>query len=259
MKARMKVITINVCGIRASQKKGLFEWLKKTKADFICMQETRALEEQIRDKSFFLRGYSRYLNVAEKKGYSGVAIYTKHKPIKIQTSFSKSIFESEGRFILAEYEHYSIVSVYFPSGSSGEIRQNLKYKFMQYFERFVKDQIDKKKNLIVCGDYNIAHTKDDIKNWKSNQNNSGFLPEEREWMTKLINTVGLIDAFRLKCKKPEVYTWWSNRGNAYDNNVGWRIDYQMITENFSKKIKSASVYRRKKFSDHAPLIINYDI
>ena len=259
MKARMKVITINVCGIRASQKKGLFEWLKKTKADFICMQETRALEEQIRDKSFFLRGYSRYLNVAEKKGYSGVAIYTKHKPIKIQTSFSKSIFESEGRFILAEYEHYSIVSVYFPSGSSGEIRQNLKYKFMQYFERFVKDQIDKKKNLIVCGDYNIAHTKDDIKNWKSNQNNSGFLPEEREWMTKLINTVGLIDAFRLKCKKPEVYTWWSNRGNAYDNNVGWRIDYQMITENFSKKIKSASVYRGKKFSDHAPLIINYDI
>ena len=259
MKARMKVITINVCGIRASQKKGLFEWLKKTKADFICMQETRALEEQIRDKSFFLRGYSRYLNVAEKKGYSGVAIYTKHKPIKIQTSFSKSIFESEGRFILAEYEHYSIVSVYFPSGSSGEIRQNLKYKFMQYFERFVKDQIDKKKNLIVCGDYNIAHTKDDIKNWKSNQNNSGFLPEEREWMTKLINTVGLIDAFRLKCKKPEVYTWWSNRGNAYNNNVGWRIDYQMITENFSKKIKSASVYRGKKFSDHAPLIINYDI
>ena len=259
MKARMKVITINVCGIRASQKKGLFEWLKKTKADFICMQETRALEEQIRDKSFFLRGYSRYLNVAEKKGYSGVAIYTKHKPIKIQTSFSKSIFESEGRFILAEYEHYSIVSVYFPSGSSGEIRQNLKYKFMQYFERFVKDQIDKKKKLIVCGDYNIAHTKDDIKNWKSNQNNSGFLPEEREWMTKLINTVGLIDAFRLKCKKPEVYTWWSNRGNAYNNNVGWRIDYQMITENFSKKIKSASVYRGKKFSDHAPLIINYDI
>jgi exodeoxyribonuclease-3 len=259
MKARMKVITINVCGIRASQKKGLFEWLKKTKADFICMQETRALEEQIRDKSFFLRGYSRYLNVAEKKGYSGVAIYTKHKPIKIQTSFSKSIFESEGRFILAEYEHYSIVSVYFPSGSSGEIRQNLKYKFMQYFERFVKDQIDKKKNLIVCGDYNIAHTKDDIKNLKSNQNNSGFLPEEREWMTKLINTVGLIDAFRLKCKKPEVYTWWSNRGNAYNNNVGWRIDYQMITENFSKKIKSASVYRGKKFSDHAPLIINYDI
>ena len=175
MKAKMKVITINVCGIRASEKKGLFEWLRKVKADFICMQETRALEEQISEENFLIKGYSRYLNVAEKKGYSGVAIYTKHKPLKIQTSFSKSVFESEGRFILADYKDYSIASVYFPSGSSGEIRQNLKYEFMSHFEKFVKNQIKKKKRLIICGDYNIAHTKDDIKNWKSNQNNSGFL------------------------------------------------------------------------------------
>ena len=198
----MKVITINVCGIRASQKKGLFEWLKKTKADFICMQETRALEEQIIDSCFTLKGYSRYLNVAEKKGYSGVAIYTKNEPLRIEKSFSKSIFET---------------------------------------------------------DYNIAHTKDDIKNWKSNQKNSGFLPEERKWMTKLIDEVGMKDAFREKCKRTDVYTWWSNRGNAYNNNVGWRIDYQMVTSNFSAKIKSVSVYKKNKFSDHAPLIINYDI
>ena len=255
----MKVITVNVCGIRASQKKGIFEWLKKTKADYICMQETRALEEQISDESFLIKGYSRYLNVAEKKGYSGVAIYTKHKPIKIQTSFSKSIFESEGRFILADYENYSIASVYFPSGSSGEIRQNLKYDFMDYFEKFIKKEINKKKQLIICGDYNIAHTKDDIKNWRTNQNNSGFLPEEREWMTRLINKIGLKDAFRIKCKKADVYTWWSNRGNAYNNNVGWRIDYQMVTDNIAKKVKNVSVYKDKKFSDHAPLIINYDI
>jgi exodeoxyribonuclease-3 len=259
MKAKMKVITINVCGIRASEKKGLFEWLRKVKADFICMQETRALEEQISEENFLIKGYSRYLNVAEKKGYSGVAIYTKHKPLKIQTSFSKSVFESEGRFILADYKDYSIASVYFPSGSSGEIRQNLKYEFMSHFEKFVKNQIKKKKRLIICGDYNIAHTKDDIKNWKSNQNNSGFLPEEREWMTRLINKIGLKDAFRIKCKKTDVYTWWSNRGNAYNNNVGWRIDYQMITDNFSDKVKSVSVYKDNKFSDHAPLIINYDI
>lgn len=259
MKTKMKVITVNVCGIRASQKKGIFEWLKKTKADFICMQETRALEEQISGESFLIKGYSRYLNVAEKKGYSGVAIYTKHKPIKIQTSFSKSIFESEGRFILTEYEDYSIASVYFPSGSSGELRQNLKYEFMDYFEKFIKKEINKKKKLIICGDYNIAHTKDDIKNWRSNQNNSGFLPEEREWMTRLINKIGLKDAFRIKCKEADVYTWWSNRGNAYNNNVGWRIDYQMVTDNIAKKVKNVSVYRDKKFSDHAPLIINYDI
>lgn len=255
----MKVITINVCGIRASQKKGLFDWLKKTKADFICMQETRALEEQIMDSCFTIKGYSRYLNAAEKKGYSGVAIYTKHEPLRIEKAFSKSIFESEGRFILAEYKDFSVISVYFPSGSSGEPRQKLKYKFMDCFEKFIKNCIDNKKNLIVCGDYNIAHTKNDIKNWKSNQKNSGFLPDEREWMTKLIDRIGLKDAFREKCKKTDVYTWWSNRGNAYNNNVGWRIDYQMVTNVFSKKIKSVSVYKENKFSDHAPLIVNYDI
>jgi len=143
----MKVITINVCGIRASQKKGLFEWLKKTKADFICMQETRALEEQIIDSCFTLKGYSRYLNVAEKKGYSGVAIYTKHEPLRIEKSFSKSIFETEGRFILAEYKDFSVISVYFPSGSSGEIRQNLKYEFMDHFEKFIKSSINNKKKI----------------------------------------------------------------------------------------------------------------
>ena len=149
--------------------------------------------------------------------------------------------------------------MYFPSGSSGELRQNLKYKFMDYFEEFIKVSINNKKKLIVCGDYNIAHTRDDIKNWKSNQKNSGFLPEERKWMTKLIDEVGMKDAFREKCKRTDVYTWWSNRGNAYNNNVGWRIDYQMVTSNFSAKIKSVSVYKKNKFSDHAPLIINYDI
>jgi len=255
----MKVITINVCGIRASQKKGLFEWLSSTKADFICMQETRALEEQICGDSFLLKGYERYMNVAEKKGYSGVAIYTKHRPLNIQKSFSKSIFEKEGRFISVEFESFDIVSIYFPSGSSSDKRQLLKYKFMKLFEKYVKDKIKNKREMIICGDYNIAHTKNDIKNWQSNQKNSGFLPQEREWMTKLIYKIGMKDAFREKCKKSDVYTWWSNRGNAYKNNVGWRIDYQIVTSKFSKKIKNVSVYNKTRYSDHAPLIISYDV
>ena len=254
----MKVITINVCGIRASQRKGLFEWLKKIKADYICMQETRALEDQISDNNFLMKGYDRYMNIAEKKGYSGVAIYTKHKPLSIQKSFSKSIFEKEGRFILLEFKHFDIISVYFPSGSSSDERQLLKYKFMDLFEKYVEDKIRNKREMIICGDYNIAHTRDDIKNWQSNQKNSGFLLQEREWMTKLISKIGMKDAFREKCKKTDVYTWWSNRGNAYSNNVGWRIDYQMVTNMFSKKIRSVSVYTKTRYSDHAPLIINYD-
>tara|TARA_B100000902_G_scaffold180398_1_gene173378 strand:- start:2178 stop:2945 length:768 start_codon:yes stop_codon:yes gene_type:complete len=254
----MKVITINVCGIRASQRKGLFEWLKKIKADYICMQETRALEDQISDNNFFIKGYDRYMNIAEKKGYSGVAIYTKHKPLSIQKSFSRSIFEKEGRFILLEFKHFDIISIYFPSGSSSDERQLLKYKFMDLFEKYVKNKIRNKREMIICGDYNIAHTRDDIKNWQSNQKNSGFLPQEREWMTKLISKIGMKDAFREKCKKTDVYTWWSNRGNAYSNNVGWRIDYQMVTKMFSEKIKSVSVYTKTRYSDHAPLIINYD-
>tara|TARA_B100000035_G_C21012328_1_gene560216 strand:+ start:79 stop:846 length:768 start_codon:yes stop_codon:yes gene_type:complete len=255
----MKVITINVCGIRSSQKKGIFNWLSKSKADHICMQETRALEEQIDNNNFTLKGYKRYMNIAEKKGYSGVAIYSKHNPVEITNTFSNSIFEKEGRFISLDFENYTIASIYFPSGSSGEERQNLKYKFMDLFEKYIKKEINKKKTMILCGDYNIAHTKDDIKNWRSNQKNSGFLLGEREWMTKLIDNVGLIDAFRVKCKRNDVYTWWSNRGNAYNNNVGWRIDYQMVTHNLLDKVKKVSVYKKNKFSDHAPLVIDYDI
>ncbi len=255
----MKVITINVCGIRSSQKKGIFNWLNQQKADFICMQETRALEEQIDSNEFTLKGYSRYLNAAKKKGYSGVAIYSKHKPKKICKDFPKSIFNDEGRFISIEHKNYEIISIYFPSGSSGEERQMHKYKFMNLFEKLIKKKLKDNKKLIICGDYNIAHTKDDIRNWRSNQKNSGFLPREREWMSKILNEVGLIDAFRKKCKQNDIYTWWSNRGNAYTNNVGWRIDYQLVSNHLQDKIKSVSVYKKEKFSDHAPLIINYNV
>jgi len=254
----MKVITINVCGIRASQKKGLFEWLKRAKADFICMQETRALEEQVSKSDFFIKGYERYMNVAEKKGYSGVAIYTKHKPLAIQKSFSKSIFEREGRFILTEFKDFDIVSVYFPSGSSGEERQKIKYDFMSKFEKYMKKIKKSRKPTIISGDWNIVHKEIDIKNWKSNQKNSGCLPKERAWLDKIFDKYGFVDAFRFINDKPHNYTWWSNRGNSWENNVGWRIDYQAITPHKNIIIKSAEIYKRKRFSDHSPLIINYE-
>ena len=255
----MKVITINVCGIRSSQKKGIFDWLSRSKADHICMQETRALEEQIDNDDFILKGYTRYMNIAVKKGYSGVAIYSKHKPSEIISTFSKSIFEEEGRFISLEFGKYIIASIYFPSGSSGDERQKQKYVFMDVFEKYLIKIKSRDKPSIICGDWNIVHKEIDIKNWKSNQKNSGCLPEERAWLDKVFDGLGYIDAFRVVNKKADNYTWWSNRGRAWDNNVGWRIDYQVLTPGSHIKIKNAQIYKKERFSDHSPLIMNYEL
>ncbi len=255
----MRVLTLNVCGIRASQKKGLYQWLKRQKADYICLQEVRASEDQIDSDLFALNGYTRYLSVAEKKGYSGVCIYTKHKPNTTYNDFGSDFFSKEGRFISLEYKKHRIISVYFPSGSSSEKRQKLKYKFMSKFETYLKKIKKDKKTSIICGDWNIAHKKIDIKNWKSNQKNSGFLPEERDWMDKIIGKLGFIDAFREINNLPDQYTWWSNRGRAWEKNVGWRIDYHIVTANIKDIIKKVKIYKEKRFSDHSPLIIDYDI
>jgi exodeoxyribonuclease-3 len=255
----MKVLTLNVCGIRASQKKGLFEWLKKIKPDLICFQEVRALEEQISSDDFNISGYKRYMSVAEKKGYSGVCIYTKEIPKNINESFGSKLFTSEGRFIELELNKLNIISIYFPSGSSGEVRQELKYQFMSKFESYLKKIKKINKPILICGDWNIAHKEIDIKNWKGNKKNSGFLPEERAWIDKIINHYGYIDTFRFINDKPDNYTWWSNRGRAWDNNVGWRIDYQMLSSPKDIKILSADIYKKERFSDHSPLIIDYDI
>tara|TARA_B100000035_G_C21016460_1_gene562061 strand:+ start:43 stop:810 length:768 start_codon:yes stop_codon:yes gene_type:complete len=254
----MKVLTLNVCGIRASQKKGLFQWLPKTKADLICLQEVRATEEQIDTNEFRLKNYTRYLSEATKKGYSGVCIYTKNKPSKISKTFGSKFFSDEGRFIEIELQNIRIISVYFPSGSSGEERQEIKYKFMNKFEQYMKKLIKDNKPTIISGDWNIVHKEIDIKNWKSNQKNSGCLPKERAWLDKVFNKYKFIDVFREINHKPENYTWWSNRGKSWDNNVGWRIDYQVMSPNSKLKVKSAKIYKDKRFSDHAPLIINYE-
>jgi exodeoxyribonuclease-3 len=255
----MKILTLNVCGIRASQKKGLFRWLSKQKVDFICLQEVRATNEQISFSEFDLKGYKRYMSEAKKKGYSGVCIYCKEKPMNVSKSFSSKIFEKEGRFIELKFKKLTIVSVYFPSGSSGEHRQLLKYKFMSKFESYLKKIKSSKQATIICGDWNIAHKEIDIRNWKSNQKNSGFLPEERQWLDKIINKHGFVDTFRLINKLPDNYTWWSNRGRAWDNNVGWRIDYQMLSPGNNIKTIDAKIYKKERFSDHSPLIMSYTL
>tara|TARA_B100001013_G_scaffold336236_1_gene255342 strand:+ start:518 stop:1285 length:768 start_codon:yes stop_codon:yes gene_type:complete len=255
----MKILTLNVCGIRASQKKGLFRWLSKQKVDFICLQEVRATNEQISFSEFDLKGYKRYMSEAEKKGYSGVCVYCKEKPASVSKSFGSKIFEKEGRFIELKFKKLNIVSVYFPSGSSGEHRQLLKYKFMSKFESYLKKIKSSKQATIICGDWNIAHKEIDIRNWKSNQKNSGFLPEERQWLDKIINKHGFVDTFRTINKLPDNYTWWSNRGRAWDNNVGWRIDYQMLSPGNNIKTIDAKIYKKERFSDHSPLIMSYTL
>lgn len=253
----MVVLTLNVCGIRASQKKGLFKWLKTTKADVICLQEVRATEEQINSEEFALSGYTKYQSEAVKKGYSGVCVYSKEKSSKVTKTFGSKIFSDEGRFIEIELSKVKIISVYFPSGSSGDTRQNLKYRFMEKFEKYMKKIKASNKPTIISGDWNIIHKEIDIKNWKANQKNSGCLPQEREWLDKVFESYGFVDAFRVVNKKPYNYTWWSNRGRAWDNNVGWRIDYQVISPQSRIKPIAAKIYKNKRFSDHSPLIMEY--
>lgn len=261
-----KVISVNVNGIRAAQRKGFFEWLKLVDADVICIQETKAQEDQLDDILFYPSEYHCYYFDAQKKGYSGVAIYSKQKPDKITRGLGKidknsdwELMDSEGRYIQADFGKLSIVSLYLPSGSAKEERQLLKYDFMERFTPILKSCRRKHSEYIICGDWNIAHKNIDIKNWRSNQKNSGFLPEERAWLDMLFDKVGMVDAFRLVNQDEHQYTWWSNRGQAWANNVGWRIDYHIVTPGLVDKVKHASIYKEQRFSDHAPLILDYKI
>jgi exodeoxyribonuclease-3 len=253
----IRVITLNVNGIRASQKKGLFDWLLNQKADVICLQEVRAPLDILSKDVFQLSGYHCYYEVAERKGYSGVAIYSKKKPLNIKQGLGFELADTEGRYIHAEYENFVVASLYLPSGTSGDERQDLKYEFLDKYEAILCKIKKDKKQWIIAGDWNIAHKEIDLKNWKPNQKNSGFLPEERAWLDKIFYKKGFIDAFREVNKNPDQYTWWSNRGRAWDNNVGWRIDYQVVTPGLKGKVKNASIYRDERFSDHSPLIIDY--
>ncbi|MCZ6803574.1 MAG: exodeoxyribonuclease III [Proteobacteria bacterium] len=255
----MKVISVNVNGIRAAHRKGFFDWIQKQKTDVICIQETKAQVDQLVDEILQPEGYHAYFNDAVKKGYSGTAIYSKKKPDKITDKLGWEVADTEGRYLQADFGKLSIVSLYLPSGSSKEERQLIKYDFLDRFTPILKKMRRQKREYIICGDWNIAHKEIDLKNWKANQKNSGFLPEERAWMDNLFGPVGMVDSFRVINREPDQYTWWSNRGQAWTKNVGWRIDYQVVTPGLKDKIKSVSIYKDERFSDHAPLITEYDL
>tara|TARA_B100000678_G_C18158153_1_gene481841 strand:- start:103 stop:879 length:777 start_codon:yes stop_codon:yes gene_type:complete len=255
----MRVISINVNGIRAAHRKNFFIWLQKQDADIVCVQETKAQVEQLTEEIIKPKGYYSYFNDALKKGYSGVAIYSRIEPDKIIDKIGWRAADDEGRYLQANFGELSIVSLYLPSGSSSEERQIIKFDFLDRFILVLKKMCRQKREYIICGDWNIAHKKIDIKNWKGNQKNSGFLPEERSWMDNLFNKLGMVDSFRVVNQEAEQYTWWSNRGQAWAKNVGWRIDYQIVTPGLKDKIRTASIYKDERFSDHAPLIIDYDL
>ncbi len=254
----MKVITLNANGIRSAARKGFYEWLVKQAADFVCLQETKAQPTDLAPNSlFFPEGYHCDYFSAVKKGYSGVAIYARIPPERVVKGLGFAVADTEARYIQFDYPQFSIASIYFPSGTSGDERQAVKYDFLTQIEQYVIEQRDSGRELILCGDFNIAHQPIDLKNWRSNQKHSGFLPQERAWLDKLFSRLGFVDTFRLCNQAAEQYTWWSHRGEARVNNVGWRIDYQVVSANLAASVVDATIHPQPFFSDHAPLEINY--
>ena len=254
----MKIVTANVNGIRAAGRKGFFDWIGKTLPNVVCIQETKAQIEQLTDVLYHPEGYHCFYHDAQKKGYSGVALYCRQQPDEVITGMGNKEFDSEGRYIEARFGNLSVISLYMPSGSSKEERQQVKYRCMDHMMIKLAEMKASGRDYILCGDWNIAHKNEDIRNWKGNLKNSGFLPRERAWLDTLFNELGFVDAFREIEQEEHQYTWWSNRGQARANNVGWRIDYHILSPSLKDKVKSTGIYRDESFSDHAPLIIDYD-
>jgi len=252
----MKIISYNVNGIRAALKKGFDAWLRDENPDIVCIQELKAMADQI--EPFYKElGYELYTETAEKKGYSGVAILTKHKPKHVEYGCGNALYDNEGRVIRADFDDFSVMSVYMPSGTSGDVRQDFKYGWLDFFYNYAHELTKSIPNLVISGDYNIAHTEIDIHNPVSNKNSSGFLPEEREWMSKFIDS-GFIDSFRAFNPGPHHYSWWSYRANSRANNKGWRIDYHMITQSMGERLRSASILPEAHHSDHCPIVLEID-
>jgi len=254
----MRIISLNANGIRSAAAKGLFEWLPEQRADVVCVQETKAQAEQLSDPRFWPAGYHCYYYDALKKGYSGTALYARKKPAAVSRGFGVAEFDREGRYLEAQFGHLAVVSLYLPSGSAGPERQASKFRFLEAFQPHLEDLTRRGVPYVLCGDWNIAHKAIDLKNWKSNQKNSGFLPEERAWLDGVFGTGHFLDAFRETNADPDQYTWWSNRGQAYAKNVGWRIDYHITSSLLRGRVRRAHIFKERRFSDHAPLIIDYD-
>ena len=253
----LRIITLNVNGIRSAAAKGLFRWLRRAKPDIVCLQEVKCDEADIPDAMRVFNRMHAFFHCAQRRGYSGAALYSLKAPRSVRLGFGSSEFDAEGRYVEAEFKDVTVVSVYFPSGSSGLERQAAKYRFLAEFEPHLERLRASGREIVFCGDINIAHKEIDLRNWRSNRKNSGFLPEEREWLTGVFERRGWVDVFRHLDERPEQYTWWSNRGQAWAKNVGWRIDYQIATPGLAARARRAEIYTAKRFSDHAPLLIDY--
>ena len=256
-----RLVTLNLNGIRSAANKGFVEWSADLGADCMGVQEVKAQADDVAGRFERVGGLDGHFHYAEKKGYSGVGMYTRKAPSDVRIGFGSKEFDAEGRYVETRYDtakrKFSVISCYFPSGSSGEERQAAKFRFLaKIFPHLAK--LKAEREFILVGDVNIAHHEIDLKNWKGNQKNSGFLPEERAWLTKLIEHGGLVDVFRTLNPHPEQYTWWSNRGQARAKNVGWRLDYHLATPGIAAKAKREQIFLEQRFSDHAPVIIDYD-
>ncbi|QWF71243.1 exodeoxyribonuclease III [Methylomonas paludis] len=256
-----RIISANLNGIRSASTKGFFTWLADQNADFVCVQELKAQAADMTAEMLRPAGFSGYFHYAEKKGYSGVGIYSKQPADKVIVGLGHADIDSEGRYLEVQLGNLSVISLYLPSGSSSEERQTIKYSVMARFYPHLADLYASGRDVVICGDWNIAHQQIDLKNWRGNQKNSGFLPEERAWLTQVFTQLGWVDVYRRLCPEAgeECYTWWSNRGQAWAKNVGWRIDYQVATPALAAKAVTTSIYKAQRFSDHAPLLADYDI
>jgi len=256
-----RLVTLNLNGIRSAANKGFLEWAAQTGADCMGVQEVKAQADQLAGRFERVAGMDGHFHLAEKKGYSGVGLYTGKAPSAVITGFDPAEFDAEGRYVETRYDtarrKFSVISCYFPSGSSGEHRQAAKYRFLAKLYPHLM-ALKQEREFILLGDVNIAHHEIDLKNWRSNQKNSGFLPEERAWMTKLLTDGGLVDVFRQLNPRPEQYTWWSNRGQAWAKNVGWRLDYHLATPAIAAKAQREEIFLAQRFSDHAPVTVDYD-
>ena len=256
-----RIVTLNLNGIRSAADKGWLDWAAQAGADCMGVQELKAVPDQIAGRFDRVAGMDGHFYCAERKGYSGVGLYTRRAPSAVVAGFDPQEFDAEGRWVETRWDtrrrKFSVVSGYFPSGSSGEERQAAKYRFLDKVYPHLM-RLKREREFVLVGDINIAHQPIDLKNWRSNQKNSGFLPEERAWLTRLLTEGGLVDVFRTLNPNPDQYTWWSNRGQAWAKNVGWRLDYQLATPGIAALARRESIYLEQRFSDHAPVTIDYD-
>jgi exodeoxyribonuclease-3 len=256
----VRIVTLNANGIRSAARKGLYDWLPAQKADFVCLQETKAQPGDLEgDATFAPRGWHCFFNSAQKKGYAGVALFSRVQPDEVVTTLGAREFDQEGRYLEARFGKLSVVSLYAPSGSAGPERQASKDRFLEFFLPKLQGWVASGRDFVICGDWNIAHRNIDLKNWKGNRKNSGFLPHERAWLDRVFGELKWVDAYRAlhPAHEGEAYTWWSNRGNAWANNVGWRIDYHVVTNSLADTLKRAAIFKQQRFSDHAPLTLDY--